>query len=278
MTGQFKPGDRVRVGVSGLPARLQCALNLRGMNMKQLSVEANLNETAVRDIIQRNRSPGVAAIEKLADVLGCDAGWLAFGPIQSSAPALEPAPDAATVSKMEIVGPAPDAASGEDLPSFAGLDPVRTAIINRIRFVRREREQWDWAGPEVLPVYEDHLADGILHAIHPPMARLLAEAHAARAAAEARALAAEQAVETEREACAKVAETGDRGTPDGWSNACRAIAHQIRTRVAGLENAEGETAEAKVIARANEISRDVERMRTRIRSGARRVISEGGAA
>lgn len=56
--------------------RLARRIDERGTNMREVSVNAGLGETAVRDWLKRDRSPSVEGLSAVAKGLGTTVGWI----------------------------------------------------------------------------------------------------------------------------------------------------------------------------------------------------------
>lgn len=63
--------------------RLTELMELRGTNMRAVSVKAGLGATAVRDMLKRDRMPAVDSFAAVADALECSLDWLVSGQGQS---------------------------------------------------------------------------------------------------------------------------------------------------------------------------------------------------
>lgn len=64
----------------GLKQRLALAMTARKLKAAQLARRANLNASAVRDIMHdRSRNPGMLTLAQIAGVLDVSPGWLAYG-------------------------------------------------------------------------------------------------------------------------------------------------------------------------------------------------------
>jgi transcriptional regulator with XRE-family HTH domain len=59
-----------------LSQRLERLMAARGISAKALSLKANVNETAVRDIMKRTGNPTLRTLQSLADALGVDVAVL----------------------------------------------------------------------------------------------------------------------------------------------------------------------------------------------------------
>lgn len=59
-----------------LSERLERLMTERAISRKALSARAGLNETAVRDIMERNGNPTLKTLQKLATALGVDTSTL----------------------------------------------------------------------------------------------------------------------------------------------------------------------------------------------------------
>lgn len=57
------------VNIQEIRKAIQAAMDRRGIKAKPLAKAAGLNETAVRDILQRSDNPGIGTLLKIADVL-----------------------------------------------------------------------------------------------------------------------------------------------------------------------------------------------------------------
>lgn len=57
--------------------RLRQRLDDLGINMKRASIEAELGETFVRDMLERDREPSASKLKQLASSIGVTLGWLA---------------------------------------------------------------------------------------------------------------------------------------------------------------------------------------------------------
>jgi len=56
--------------------RVRQVLDARGVNMKRASLEAELGETFVRDLLERDRDPSASKLRQLAQSLGVTLAWL----------------------------------------------------------------------------------------------------------------------------------------------------------------------------------------------------------
>ncbi len=125
-----------------LVQRVQLALASSGMSMKAASTAAGLNDTFVRDLIRRGRTPGTANLNALARALGVTASWLmGEGPRELEASEAEPLPRSeivrgtALVSNLRMpVYAAAQGGNGHVIVSFEQIDEIkRPAELENVR-------------------------------------------------------------------------------------------------------------------------------------------------
>lgn len=122
-----------------LVTRVQTALANAGMSMKAASIAAGLNDTFVRDLIRRGRTPGTANLNALAKALGVQTSWLLGedGSETSSAelPRTSVVPGSALVSTMRMpVFAAAQGGDGHIIVSFEQIDEIkRPAELENVR-------------------------------------------------------------------------------------------------------------------------------------------------
>lgn len=105
--------------------RLQrCLEEKTELNMKGVSLAAGLNETAVRDVLERGRTPSVDNFIAIATAVGVSPSWL----LEGEEPPLVRVPIIGEVSAGEAWQPVDDLAPGASLEvaefSIAGADPI----------------------------------------------------------------------------------------------------------------------------------------------------------
>lgn len=105
--------------------RLQrCLDDNKDLTMKGVSLTAGLNETAVRDILERDRTPSVDNFFAIAQALGVPPSWL----LEGEEPPLVRIPIIGEVSAGEAWQPVDDLAPGASLDmedfSITGSDPI----------------------------------------------------------------------------------------------------------------------------------------------------------
>jgi SOS-response transcriptional repressor LexA len=96
-------------------AQLEKALLRAGMNMKQASLAAGLNETFVRDILKRDKTPSITALSAIAKGLGMTLNEL----LQGADPVEHTVPVVGYVGAAAEVYPIDDHAKGDGLDRVA---------------------------------------------------------------------------------------------------------------------------------------------------------------
>ena len=111
--------------IGTLARRLQVEIDTRGINAKELSTLAGLNETAVRDILKgRSRNPRSDTVEKLAAALGLNS-WELLTETASVAPTPVKADQPPSYNGSLTVGIIPVA--GEEFACIARYDAALSA-------------------------------------------------------------------------------------------------------------------------------------------------------
>ena len=117
--------------------RLRREMDLRGLNMKELSLRAGLGETGVRDALEKVKSPRQKTVKAIADALGMSLAQLMEGAqataqqikvIGSTTTAEEWAPSSHRKPKLETVSLS---VNGEPISIIVADDTMRSAGYRR---------------------------------------------------------------------------------------------------------------------------------------------------